>query len=482
MSSLPAILSVATLPTIENMSISTQILDPITITDSVAVFQIPKAGILDAGSFIQLGVTCSANGEFFFPLATGVHAMIEKAQLKIGNQVVASNTEYATYTTAHRQFESPEHRAYVDMVKSGACGDRFAISESGRIAYRDLDVVVGATAVDTALSVPAEIKPTTSDATTPLFSVPLSTLIPMMRQRQLPLFAIKEQVYLELTFASQLVAGDVGKVCCQSQTSSADPKITVSKPNIKFIFDALYYTDEAMDSVMKQAGSDAGLPILYEDQIVTNTQVPATSTGAGIEESQVIEREVQVSGRVIRSLLIQEKNSGEKHKFLGDYISRDTKIPTELNFRINDQRVYDRDLQLPTRKYDELSGVMGRPLMMPSQLYSYDADTDKASVTQPFNQQSTFIGKIEGHQLPAADNTNALGDTDMRATSHYEGLDLTTSGLNSLGNGVRLGVKPLRIQKKYLRTADDKSAREMKVFASVERVMLLKKGEVTLSE
>jgi len=144
--------------------------------------------------------------------------------------------------------------------------------------------------------------------------------------------------------------------------------------------------------------------------------------------------------------------------------------------------VYDRDLQLPTRKYDELSGVMGRPLMMPSQLYSYDADTDKASVTQPFNQQSTFIGKIEGHQLPAADNTNALGDTDMRATSHYEGLDLTTSGLNSLGNGVRLGVKPLRIQKKYLRTADDKSAREMKVFASVERVMLLKKGEVTLSE
>ena len=127
MSSLPAILSVATLPTIENMSISTQILDPITITDSVAVFQIPKAGILDAGSFVQLGVTCSADGEFFFPLATGVHAMIEKAQLKIGNQVVASNTEYATYTTAHRQFESPEHRAYVDMVKSGCCGDRFAI-------------------------------------------------------------------------------------------------------------------------------------------------------------------------------------------------------------------------------------------------------------------------------------------------------------------------------------------------------------------
>jgi len=482
MSSLPDILKVQTLPTVDNMKISTQVLDPITITDSLAVFQIPKAGILDAGSFVQLGVTVSADGSFFFPLGTGVHAMIEKCVLKIGNQVVASNTQYPYYSTASRKFDSPEHRAYVDMVKSGCCGDRYAISESGRIAYRDLDATVSSTATNTDLTVPSFIKPTTLDSTTALFSVPLSTLIPMMRSRQLPLFAIKEHVYLEITFAQQTSDSDIGKVCCRAQTSSDSGALVPSKSNIKFIFDALYYTDSAMDSVMSQVASDSGMNILYEDQIVTDTQVPATTTGSGVEESQVIEREIMVSGRVLRSLLIQEKNVGENHKFLGEYISRDTKIPSQLNYRINDQRIYDRDIVLPTRKYDELANVMGRPLMTPSQLYSFDADTDKSQVTQPLNQQSTYIGKVEGHQCPAADNTNALGDTDFRATDHYEGLDLTTSGFNQLGNGTRVGVKPIRILKKYTRTSDDKSAREMKIFASVERIMLLKKGEVTLSE
>jgi len=482
MSSLPEILNMSTLKTIDNMKITTQVLDPITITDSLAVFQIPKAGILDMASFVQLGVTCSANGEFFFPLSTGVHGLIEKAVLKIGNQVVASNNQYGYYTTAHRQFDSPEHRAYIDMIKSGSSGDRFAISESGRIVYRDLNAVVSTTPADTTLTVPSFIKPTTSDSTTPLFSVPLSTLIPMMRQRKLPLFAMKEHVYLELTFSKQSVESDIGKICCRSQTSTASPVITPSKPNIKFIFDALYYTDDQMDAVTQQVLSSEGMTILYEDQIITNTAVPATSTGSGVEETQTIEREVMLSGRVVRSLLIQEKNSGETHKFLGDYISRDTKIPSALNYRINDMRMYDRDIVLPTRKYDELSNVMGRPLMEPSQLYSFDADTNKSTVTRPLNQQSTYIGKIEGHQCPAADNTNALGDTDFRACSHYEGIDLTTSGINTLGNGTKVGTKPIRLLKTYTRTADDKSARELRIFGSVERVLLIQDGEVMLTE
>ena len=55
--SLPDILSVKTLPTIENMDIQSTVLDPITISDTEAVFQIPKVGILDGGSMVTLAVT-----------------------------------------------------------------------------------------------------------------------------------------------------------------------------------------------------------------------------------------------------------------------------------------------------------------------------------------------------------------------------------------------------------------------------------------
>ena len=47
-SQLPDILNVKTLPTIDNMEIKTEVLDPITATNNEVVFQIPRNGILDA--------------------------------------------------------------------------------------------------------------------------------------------------------------------------------------------------------------------------------------------------------------------------------------------------------------------------------------------------------------------------------------------------------------------------------------------------
>ena len=131
-SSLPAILNVATIPTIENMNVKTEVLDPITLTSTQAVFQIPKTGILDGGSMLQLGVL--ADPTQFFPLTTGIHGLIRSVFLKVGGKVLASNDDYAYYTTMTRQFETPEQRAYVDMVKSGACGDRWGVVGSGRLA------------------------------------------------------------------------------------------------------------------------------------------------------------------------------------------------------------------------------------------------------------------------------------------------------------------------------------------------------------
>jgi len=91
MSNLPDVLKVQPLPSIDTMTIHTEVLDPITITSTQAVFQIPRTGILDGGSFLQLGATCAAGQDkCFFPITTGVASMIESVQLKIGGQVVSS--------------------------------------------------------------------------------------------------------------------------------------------------------------------------------------------------------------------------------------------------------------------------------------------------------------------------------------------------------------------------------------------------------
>ena len=482
--SLPAVLNVATIPTIENMEVKTEVLDPITITSTQAIFQIPKTGILDGGSMLQLGVTAADTN--FFPLTTGIHGLIKSVFLKVGGKVLASNDDYAHYTTMMRQFETPEHRAYVDMVKTGATGDRWGVVGSGRLAFRDLDATIDTTGPDETLdtfTVPALMRPTTSDATTPLFTIPLSTLLPMMRSRQLPLLAIKDHVYLEVNFNEQ-AAGTSGKVLCSDKGSEAGSLVTLSKPNVKFISDHLYYTQPQMAGVVAQTLSAKGLSVLYEDLITTFASIPAPAGGIAADTivPQVVERQIAVSGKTIRHVMVASKNQGESHPLHGDYFSRDLIVPTAYNFRINDQRIYDRDVVAPPRKYQELAAVTGKPLMVPSQIYSYDTDSDKEKLpTMTLNQCSVTIGKVCGHQMASA--ASVITDGDLRSTSSYIGYDATTSGMNTLGNGAQIGVKPISLQMTLARSdaGDQKLARDVRIFTGVERVFNLRNGVITIS-
>tara|TARA_R110001606_G_scaffold10218_3_gene43852 strand:- start:4803 stop:6275 length:1473 start_codon:yes stop_codon:yes gene_type:complete len=484
---LPAILNVATIPTIDNMEIRTEVLEPITASQSQVVFQIPKTGILDGGSFVTLGVVTDATtGEPFFPLNTGIHGLIESVFLKVGSRVISSNTDYAHYTTATRQMETPEHRAYVDAVKCGASGNRWGVVEEGRIGYRDLNYEgLGGTATDATADTPELFKPTNDPTTTPLFMVALSQLIPMMKARQIPLFAIKEHLYLEINFRTQTTQADIGKICCfpEGYTTTAFG-IKPSLTNIKFNSDHLYYSDEQMDATAKQIFSADGLSILYEDVIVTNSAVPAVANpGAGQVVTQRVERQIAVSGKTCRNILISDKPSGAgaTHPLLGNYYSKADRVNSAVNFRINDQRLYDRDLVSTSRKYDELSQVLGKPIYAPNQVYSLDADTDKDTGGNPFNQNSVYVGKLEGWQLPGADSTSAGEDADLRGTSHYVGVDLTTTGFNVLGNGKRIGVKPILLNKEYSRVQGDNAGRELRIFTAIEKVMVMRQGEVVIS-
>ena len=489
---LPAILNVSTIPTIENMNIKTEVLDPITITASQAVFMLPKTGILDGGSMLQLGVTGLPTN--FLPFNTGIHGAIRSCFLKCGGKVIASNDDYAYYTTMTRQFQTPEHRAYVDMVKTGAVGDRWAQTASGRIGFRDANSSTASNGTNTC---PLFLRPTQSDGTTPLFSIPLSTLIPMMKSRQLPLMAIKEHIYLEVNFNSQTAAGSQGVVTCVSSGRGADASVAVSLVNVKFISDHLYYEQEKMSQLLDQSLSSQGLTILYEDLITTNAQVQGLTPASAVVTPQTFERDIAVAGKTVRNILIQEKNSNEIHPVFGQYLSRDLVAGGSYNFRINDQRVYDRDVSNPARKYNELAQVFGKPLMVPTQAYSYDVDSDKTDPSRRLVQTSMSIGVVEGYALPEA--TGATLTNDLRACSHYTGYDATTTGANVLGNGAKIGVKPINLVKTFNRTLDDPTPgvtplgdnyspvlgqiqpRELRIFCSVERIMVIRNGEITLT-
>ena len=230
-----------------------------------------------------------------------------------------------------------------------------------------------------------------------------------------------------------------------------------------------------MAELQRQIYSENGLQYLYEDQITTNAQVPAF----GAAGSQPIMREIAVSGRTCRNIIISDKQSGYNHQLCGQYVSNCNITNDEVNYRINDMRVFDRSLVSAPMKHDQLTLVADRPLRCPNQLYSYDVDVDKTITPNAINQNSLYIGTIEGHALP-----NAAGVTtnaDFRGISHYDGLDLTTGDKNVLGNGIKIGVKPIQMQKTYTRTPGLLQARDIRIFTNVERVMSIVNGVVSVS-
>jgi len=484
--SLPSILKVGVLPSVQNMNIDTSVLDPINISDSECVFQIPRNGILDGGSMISLAVrTATGVSDAFFPVKTGAYSLIKSAHLLIGGKEIASCEDCAEYETMVSQFTTPEHRAFVESVKSFRSMDRYVeVDEAtGRLLPQDLDYGTFANDASARATVPANLKPTDNDSTTPVASVPLSSLIPFMRSRQLPLFTIKENVFIRLVFNTQSSTTD-GTICCFPSGSGSSGVVVPSRVNIKFYADHLYYEDNTMQEVQSQVFSEKGLSYLYEDSILTVAQIPASANpNLGSVAEQSVERDVAVAGRVVRSMMVAEKfttlgdNAGAG--VLGKYMSNDLQTDTTYNWRINEQRLYDRDVSAPSHKYTELGKVLGMPLQVPSQLYSFDVDSDKDSTDKALNQNSVYIGQIESYQLPTATNTAAT--QDIRATSHYLGVDLTTSGLNVLGNGTRVSSKPIILTKNYKRTNGKNQAREIRVYANVERMITIRGGSVVVS-
>ena len=467
---LPNAFKIAPSKSVQTLEIRTEQLDPITSTNNEVVFQLPMNGILDGGSFVQLAV--EADGAGFFPVATGIHALIDSCELQVGTKVIMTTQKYAHRQTAIRQLDSPEHRAYVDMIKSGACGDRWAETSGGKIAYQDL---VYNTALTTA-SVPAFIKPTADPTTTPVFAVPLSSLFPAMILRQLPLFAMKEQVYIRIRFNRQ-ANGTKNVICCFPDAFTGNTSAVPSLSNIKFMSDHLYYNDDTMNQMAGEIASQNGMVELYEDLILTETQTPAvTDPGGGTITEQRVENEIAVAGRVVRGLLIADQKTTVDQNpavnWCGQYVSTEGRVPDALNFRVNDSRVFDRNLQDAPQKYNELRFAMGRPLRVPSTLYSFDPDTNKSDPTNAVNQSiiSEAVA-LEGH----ANIENA------RSTAHYTGLDLSTTGVNMLGAGTQIGVKPIQITKTYSRVNGDFQARTMRVWASVERTMRIQNGTIEVS-
>lgn len=491
-SQLPDILKVKPQAILSNMDIDSHILEPEVSTARHMTFKLPKVGILDQGSQVQLGITVpqiSGKDEAFFPGLTGIASLIEKAELEVAGKVLATSDDFAYYHTMRRSYKHPEERAFVDSLKEGVWADRVAFqtvgSTAGLLALRDVDYA-SASGNGT---VPSHLKMTSSATTSPLFSLSLSQLFPAFTSKQLPLFAIKDHVLIKLTFRQQFPgsAVDRGLVfqCPSSVTDTNMPQFSINAANCKFVYDAIHYNQQTMADVSTRAMSDSGLSMIYEDLILTRATIGNTTAPSADTQSvtQSYDRQLATVGRTVRNILIHEKalNVAPTSPLLGQYGTVCSTAPDEIQIRVNDTPLFTNPIVRESEKMHQFGLVMDAPAQIPSLLYSKDNGSNKFSISGlPPN-----IGAV-----PITTSTvEGVCQSTLYGSCHYVGFDLTKSGANVLENGLEIKQKPIEVHRKVFRTTAGASSAglpnnlslETRFFTNVERTMLMRKGEVMVS-
>ena len=260
----PDLLRVSPMETSTATDVETSMLDPVVITDSFCRFTLLNKGILHSHSKITLALTAPDANSRFYPLNIGVASLIQRAALKVGTKTLQEIDGYNFLTAYKSLFISNEHQVEREQVQSGK-----QINHDFR--YSDASDTQGGTRNDTraftyGLNNGKDYNRITAfgiDSDTPngsvfdwgdinanpVFQIALSDLFPMLKATQLPLYMMKEQVSIELTW-EPTSATEKGRLCSADGTAFASPSIDQSQ--VKFIADYIYYDQDIMDAYAEQ--------------------------------------------------------------------------------------------------------------------------------------------------------------------------------------------------------------------------------------
>jgi hypothetical protein len=464
--SIPEILKTKTQVAISNMDIESEVLEPISKTQDRVLFVLPKKGILDSTTRMNIQVLAPSANDGFFPINTGIFSTIKTATLRIGTKVIQEIEDVAHYITHSRMVRTNEQRKQVDMVLNGILD---VVGQDhgnyGRLCVEDaIYDEDGINAV-----VPAKIRPTNSTTTSPTLSVALDDLFgPMLTGLQLPLYLIQAPVSIEIVFNRQNnVNADVGKVLCFDSGYSGSKAVSINLDSVKLLCDFLMYNDDTMRQTQNLVNSQNGMVLPFDDIALTTSNIQAsTQPGTGILPSRFsVVRDIGSAGKKVKDILIISKKEGADN-LLGVYKSDAHIHPERYNLRVNDRMIYPRDVSQVPRMADEVQKVLNGQLYVHNAMYSNMLNSDLLLSVDGNNVQ-IMTNTLEGHSQGS-----------LVGSRHVTGIDLRNM---PGGSGIDVGIKNIRYEASIQHSRNDYEARELKFFVKYQRLLQLKDGLVEIS-
>ncbi len=370
----PDLLRVSPMDTTTATDVETSILDPVVSSDSFCRFVFLNKGILHSHSKITLAATALADptGKRFFPPNVGVQSLISRCALKVGTKTLQEIDGY-NYLSAYKDmFINNEHQLEREQVQSGKCiSHEFRYSNaSGTNGGADNNTSAPRYGLENGRDYNGTVAGGVDDLTiqdwanvgnAPVFQIALSDMFPMLKQTQLPLYMMEEQVSVELQFEPDSDSR------LQRAQGVGGQDITIVQNEVKLIADYIYYPQEMMDSY--RAANNV-ISFNHFDYRHSKVSVSATSTsgttqirnlgGAGRIVTKVITG-LQSDDTDDESILNQFHSiSPERHYSFGQApaVGNENGSLT-VNIKYNDRFLYPIDVTNPARQFHNTAQAEG---------------------------------------------------------------------------------------------------------------------------
>ncbi len=381
----PDLLKVSPMETSTATDVETSITEPVVISDTFCRFVLLNKGILHSHSKITLAVTKPDSADRFFPPNVGVASLIKRCALKVGTKTLQEIDGYNFLTAYKSMFINNEHQLERELPQSGrsichefrysnATDTDGGASNDTRAFTYGLSTGKEYNGDDVRLPEFANIK------NSPVLQIALSDLFPMLKQTQLPLYMMKEQVSIELHFA------DAGERC-QSASGVGSAVYAIDQDEVKFIADYIYYPQQMMD-----AYAQANQQITINHFDYRHSKVSLTS---GTAAQQQI-RNLGGAGRIVTKVMtgVQSDETDDisilnkYHAMVPEPGYTFGQVPNTArsngsityNIKYNDRFLYPVDVKNSARHFHNVAQAEGVPPFVTREDYSSEGvalTTDK---------------------------------------------------------------------------------------------------------
>mgnify|MGYP003639598294 CR=1 FL=1 len=493
----------------QSQRVETRLIEPRSFSQSQAVFELPQEGILSDDIALQLQLTTSetnGNQRNDLPLGAGILGCLDRVEMFFGTTLInavenAPHLLQMKNCLIDQDIRDQTHNVYLGSFTGMKAVKGVGANAYGKLALNSINTDIAANTeasqgvlglVQNTITETNKLdhfRTTAAATTTPFWTIKLKDIFPVLSQIPLPLFALKERVRFVFHFSADLA----GNRCVAGNTAAgggATPFTTgntILQSSCKLSTDLIYYEDQVgIPSPMLriQQELEKGVSLVMTDYVNVISTLPAKVVAAGQSAEQPLSVLLGLDHQIVRNILIAtpgQPNFGAlptepANRLLGNYLSKASQANTTLQVSINNENIFPSPLNTTSKLYNEFSQVEDVPLKVNRGLYSADGQTiitPGATLYDKDPNQTAFDTGLFFHGIPQSELDFAM---------NYIGINLSKdAGMNYVGNGTQIGRQPVIVTLSRTRTNQDQDQLRVLLWAEVERMMMIKSGNIFMS-